>query len=307
MVVPTDVLEALGDPVEKSIARRTNDGFRGIDVLVVPYATIWSEDILPRRLPDDKSRVENGWMNFAGSHYSAIIKVYSAAKALDRIAAMCQVEAEPYDGDFLLELHEKCDQFWRDMGSAIDNLGACFTWAPVVKEKEPGKDYLCGRDKTDVLRFIYDRRTQYIHSRVVPVGATAAGVTFRFEQIEGLTGNYANSPKSTDWEQVFTKERLLDDYCLAVWEKFRTSMSDAWWHLHARFRQGEPNPPKPAYEVVSTVEITEIPVIGGRLEIPAPDWAVPPSTIKIDDPRKRPVVVRVDPTIPPSGAQPPRL
>jgi hypothetical protein len=116
-----------GDPLEREIACSWEE----LSLVLEPYADIWHDFILPRRLPDPPGRVAEEWMPFAGSHYTALIRVYHAYKSYlglrERVAA---IEGGQDSAVLLLEVHELTASFWEHIGSAIDNLAMCYLDAP---------------------------------------------------------------------------------------------------------------------------------------------------------------------------------
>ena len=78
-------------------------------------------------------------MEFGGSHYTALIRVYQAFRKYQTILRCCRglVTRANRKGKKLIEAHAAAG-FWEHIGSAIDNLGQCYEKAPVGHTKKTG-------------------------------------------------------------------------------------------------------------------------------------------------------------------------
>ncbi len=195
------VLAKSGDPLEQEICKHSEE----LRMVLQPYSEVWLNHVMLRRCGDN-SRVDDDWMNFAGSHYSAIVRVYHAYTALNKLNEYAVAEV-PKDqiGVFLLEVHREWASFWEHIGSAIDNLAlACEDSDPPVI-KENGREFLMRRDEN--IAYAYNRRTQFIHSRIVPANVTDNLVQFRIRIMERKHRRL--EPKESRWDLPYDKDIAL--------------------------------------------------------------------------------------------------
>ncbi len=222
------VLAKSGDPVEKEICKYVDD----LRIVLQPYSEVWFNHVMIRR-EGDNSRVEKDWMNFAGSHYSALLRVYHAFKALRKLNdyAVSEVPSDQV-GAFLLNVHEEWANFWEHIGSAIDNFAlACEDSVPPVI-KDDAREVLM-KDHEDIA-YAYNRRTQFIHSRIVPATVRDGIVTFRV-RIEERRHRHLE-PKESRWDLPYDKELALGDILPKEWEVFLKAMENKWYWLLSRLR-----------------------------------------------------------------------
>jgi len=168
-------------------------------------------------------------MNFGGSHYTAINRFYHAWQHVNLLRSCCEAEIDMHDGDTLHVLQEACSGFWWNLGSAVDNLGLALTDAPVTPRKDKGKEYFTL--KYPQLNYVYDRRTQFIHSRIVPLTVDGGMVCFHGEHLSASRPELV--AKYTDWDGAYTRQELAQDFYVQTWRSFLTEMGNAWWHLHS--------------------------------------------------------------------------
>jgi hypothetical protein len=170
-------------------------------------------------------------MDFAGSHYTALIRMYLAYKAVDRLRIVCDQEMPQDPGDTLLEIQCLTAAYWWNVGSAIDNLGAAFADAPCTELKKGTGGKMIKKDYPDVAT-AYDRRTQFIHSRIVPIGVDGGMPYFHFKYLESEIENAPDLPKYTDWTMEYRGRReLVDDFYNEHWRTFLPTMSAIWYRL----------------------------------------------------------------------------
>ena len=99
-----DTIPALakcGDPLEQEICRYVDQ----LRIVLQPYSEVWLNHIVVRRV-DDNSRVEEAWINFAGSHYNAILRVFHAYRSLCTLNDYALLEVKPWSS-FSLHLHRR--------------------------------------------------------------------------------------------------------------------------------------------------------------------------------------------------------
>src|SRR5205085_11031274 len=81
-----DWLGSKGDLVERTIVASAREP---LACLLAPYAGVWADQIVGRRQEGSVARIEPQWAQFAGSHYAAMLRVYTAHKALVAINDLC--------------------------------------------------------------------------------------------------------------------------------------------------------------------------------------------------------------------------
>lgn len=234
-----------GDQFERLICQHNDD----LHQILAPYSQIWIEHIYPRRIGDGSS-LEEGWMSFGGSHYTALIRLHHADESRKEVIKLCNelqstatrgVHADNFAK--LLRLHAASAAMWENLGAAIDNFRlARFEAAKLVKHKQPETIKRCpkcdkpldqeykttGTPLSEVanpkLYFAYQRRTQFIHSRIVPIQITEGIVEFNLIHFQD---------ERTQWPPTAVKLKQLDHVVLAEWESIIMEFASEWWELHS--------------------------------------------------------------------------
>ena len=222
------VLAKYGDPLEQEICRHVDQ----LRIVLQPYSEVWFNHVVVRRV-DDNSQVEEAWMNFAGSHYSAILRVFHAYRSLCTLNdyALREVTADDV-GKFLLDVHREWASFWENIGSAIDNLALAFQDSVPPVLKDDARDVLTG--KYADIGYAYDRRTQFIHSRIVPAYSHDGLLTFRVRTEERKQRQL--EPKESNWGLPYDGELAIGDILPKEWDRFLLAMKDAWCWLVSELR-----------------------------------------------------------------------
>lgn len=266
-------LAAYGDPLERVIVL----SHASLHQVVYPYAAIWVDHIEPRRLKDNPSKVVPEWMDFAGSHYTAMIRVFQASQKLDAMKRLLGALADGNDSALaLIELHDLTAGFWEHIGACIDNLSACWSDAPVLRVAKP-KENIVAPDGSR-LDWMYDRRSQFIHSRIVPKNILEGATFFNVRLFDN---------KRTDWSSEYRREELVEDTYPDLWMEFLDLISTEWQKLRARLRDRDPDRPVSQLTVQYAVDLDEI----------------NPEDIRVtSNPGKNSVLWNL-PTVPPSGTQ----
>jgi hypothetical protein len=222
------VLELSGDPLEREVCRHIED----LRIVLQPYSEIWFNHIFVRRV-EDGARIADQWMNFAGSHYSALMRVFHALVSFRRLNELAIAEVpEASTGAFLLDVHQHWASYWEHIGSAIDNLALAFEDCrpPIIKEE--ARKELMG--KFPDIEYAYNRRTQFIHSRIVPAIAREGIVTFRIRTAERAYRHL--EPKESRWDFPYDMELILGDVLPEEWQRFLNAMEDVWNWLLSELR-----------------------------------------------------------------------
>jgi hypothetical protein len=261
-----DLLMLRGDPLERVIASYRAD----LSQVVYPYAGIWCEFILPKRLPENPSRVDEEWMPFAGSHYTAFIRLYHAFRSFKRLQEnVAAIEGGQDSAEFLLDAHAETASFWEHIGSVIDNLGMCYIDAGIRVDTTDGKVIVAPHDSW--LDWAYDRRSQFVHSRIVPKGVFDNDTVY-------FNLRYFDS-KNGPWPPKYDAERVVSEYYKTVWKDFLTHIGNEWFTLYTRMQE----------RIGSALDIRVIdlpPLDWGKVrpgEIRITGGPTPPSTIEIDE------------------------
>jgi hypothetical protein len=226
------VLASQGDPLEREICKHVDE----LRPLLQPYADIWCDHILIRRI-EDNARVEPDWMNFAGSHYSAMVRVFHARDTLKKLQPLVLCETKEEDiGKILLDVHREWASFWEHIGTSIDNLASAFqdSKPPIIVDDGKSASREALMRKYEGIAYAYNRRTQFIHSRIVPATIKNDLVQFRGR----ITDRHdrRNEPKSSTWEKPYDSEYVLGDILEAEWGNYIRVMTDAWWFLRNALR-----------------------------------------------------------------------
>lgn len=230
------LLKAYGDPLEKAIAA----DHEGMEAVIYPYAGVWAEHVLSRRTDDHTDLKVPAWRPFACHHYTAVVRVYHAQQALREIrAAAGYMATHPHDWGALLRLHRELASFWENLGSAIDNLESACRQAPGVGWDPP---------RTEELKYAYDRRTQFVHSRLVPVSNVDGSIELNLSVFHTET---------TTWERARGKAEWVDRFHDDKWTKVRAELANLWQALRSKLAPSRPSSWSPS----ASLKFTDIPFV----------------------------------------------
>ncbi|MEW4490898.1 hypothetical protein AB1L42_22645 [Thalassoglobus sp. JC818] len=265
------LLNHAGDPLERVICAYHEE----LSPVIYAYADVWADFVYPQR-KEDGSIVEEKWMPFAGSHYTALIRLYHALQSKKRIERIAEeISTGPALAELLLDAHLASATFWESLGSCIDNLALAFEDADLittlVDDEDIEQEGKAGRKqikiKYPLLGDVYDRRTQFIHSRLVPQKVSDGALTFNVRLLQ---------TKETNWPtQHGVEEEFVQDFHTAFWHDCLAELGDAWKHLQnwlKNVKDGQPTP---------RIQFEPIPVVIVPPEqIEIPDGSTPPSNIE---------------------------
>lgn len=131
------------------------------------YPIIWSLYVLSNRKPGFLKLADSNWLQFAERHYSCIVRCWMAYVTHQDIASLCSEALDSPTAYQHLSLHRLLFQLFCSFGAAIDNLRFAFAAPPIDCPFEFEKIY--ARDDSEIsLKWLYERRTQYIHKSIVP-------------------------------------------------------------------------------------------------------------------------------------------
>ncbi len=229
------LLQTRGDPLEVLISQHRDALFP----VLSPYARVWSKHIIHRRVGDGSRLVEQ-WMPFGSNHYTALIRLYHAFTAKELLLSQCK-KAEAVKGrsvtadDYalLLQVHATCAAFWENLGSAVDNFAHVWDDArrillgnaknPGVTEgDEPFSFKAISPEKYPMLNYAYDRRTQFIHSALVPSRFEDGMVVFNLRHYDS---------ERTDWLPETEVVESVDDKVTKDWAAVLQELGQAWERL----------------------------------------------------------------------------
>lgn len=243
-----------GDPFEILISKHVND----LGPVLHPYAEVWDKHIRPRRIGNGTS-LEAAWMPFGGSHYTALIRLYHAYESRQEVIKLCEelqatAGRDLNEGDFekLLRLNAACAAMWENLGSAIDNFRAAKFEGEklfgVKTEETSEKCETCGRPMANQyktaggplseasnpkLYYAYQRRTQFIHSRIVPTQIEDGMVVFNCVHFKD---------ERTRWPAYDVKPEQLDHIIAEEWKGIFNELSSEWWTLFASLQANDRGP-----------------------------------------------------------------
>src|SRR5262249_12952206 len=81
-------------------------------------------------------------------------------------------------------------------------------------------------------KYLYNRRTQLIHSRVVPIDIDTGYAIFDDSYLDGKHRDAL--PASTDWKSEFNNRRDLSEFYDAKWHEARTQLAGTWSFLQEK-------------------------------------------------------------------------
>ncbi len=220
------MLQQRGDDLESAII---GDGAGALASIIAPYAAIWRHHVLPNRIRIGNFAT-NKYARFASSHYSALIRLHNALRFKNLIVEKCSVYES--GGNDQLELHAHTAGFWWSLGACLDNLGHAISDFPgsTIKDgegKDAGRTHLCL--KMPFLGYLYDRRTQQIHSRIVPIGAKDDYPLFSYDYLDAKDRD--NLPASTEWKDNFSTPQGLAEFYEERWAEAVREFTNGWCYL----------------------------------------------------------------------------
>jgi hypothetical protein len=225
-----------GDPFERLISGESVSLFQ----VLSPYARVWLHHIFPRRVGDGSHIVEE-WQPFASSHYTALIRLYHAYCSKKELISLCTLaqkvdhnKTTAQDYELLLRIHSTCAAFWENLGSSIDNFAHAWDDARrlfLVNAKtvgENGDEKISGRtispDEFPQLSYAFDRRTQFIHSVLVPKKFLDGQVIFNLRHYD---------EEKTTWLKGVEEIEAIDTQIETDWESILKEFGGAWEKLYS--------------------------------------------------------------------------
>jgi hypothetical protein len=235
-----------GDPFEILICQESDELFQ----VLSPYAEVWAQHIFPRRLGDG-SEIEKKWMSFGSSHYTALIRLYHAYCSKNELLSLCKQAPKQTrnltasDYTLLLRIHASCSAFWENLGSTIDNFTHAWDDARrlfLCNAKKIGVDgdeeisfTTISRAKYPQLNYAYNRRTQFIHSKLVPKRFQDGMVVFNIRHYDNET---------TSWLPDIEVIEMVDEQIAKDWDAVIKELGVGWRKLSSWLQSRDTARPK---------------------------------------------------------------
>jgi hypothetical protein len=220
-----ELLGKYGDPLERAIVR---DSMDELVTILFPYAGIWTRYVEPTRIGTGEI-LKPDWMTFGSSHYTALVRIHNALGFYKEIGELCALAGDEDDGALLLKLQSRTAAFWWAIGAVVDNLGHALRSFPGSPFKNGTDDLLFVRAGC---KYLYNRRTQLIHSRVVPIGIDTGYAVFDDTYLDGK--HREALPASTDWKTEFKNRKDLGEFYDAKWREAKTELASTWHFLQEK-------------------------------------------------------------------------
>lgn len=238
---PIDLIREHGDAVEKVAFRDAS--FAGRFEI---YARVWASYILPNRDPAAPHRTLEPWHIFSQAHYTAFVRMCNASQAASRITLTCRELGSPtsaanqdmeFKVDAILRLHESLLSLFGCYGAVRDNLIRAFASRPLNKESEGIHEFARYGEAEFTPEWVYDRRSQHVHSILVPIFQTDNKTMF-----DGSLW----VDKKCRWEDASGEPkdfRVVSDYINDIHTKYSTAISSIWHVLFTRLQSTVIAPP----------------------------------------------------------------
>jgi hypothetical protein len=211
---PLQLIRDQGDLLERQIF--ADEDFAGCFDL---YPLVWTRCVLVNRVPGKLALQDLEWLRFAERHYSVIIRCWMAYIARKDIDRLCTDAVDAPSALQHLQLHRLLFEYYCSLGAAIDNMRYAFQSEPINAVDAFGAIY----DRADIqanLRYLYERRTQYIHKAIVPC--------FNNEGLLSLDAAMFNDT-DTHWDNRYPLNlNSASSLCDFHWAQFVDEMRGAW-------------------------------------------------------------------------------
>jgi hypothetical protein len=156
------LLRSDGDAVEKFACDEAS-----IAPLIGQYAAIWANYVRPKRMPGNPALIEGPIADLAERHYTALVRLLGALGAAKRASDACiELASGATAGSSVVVVQSELLTFFSSAGAAVENLEAAYAAPPIGSKSAlmPNPSDVFGSPK-----WFYDRRTQYVHKRLLPI------------------------------------------------------------------------------------------------------------------------------------------
>jgi hypothetical protein len=196
------------------------------------YGEIWARYILPNREVNSPTLTTPCWREFAASHYSAIVRCWTVRASAVEICHACEnIINNDETALSLLSIHGRLLTFFTAIGAAHDNMQRCFKVWPI---ETSGAFDACGGNPREPfsLAWLYDRRTQAVHSALVPINNGDGTFSVDMSLFKDKATNWAEA----DWRD----QEGIAEIVSAANHGFHSGMSRCWSKLKDIFQNKMP-------------------------------------------------------------------
>jgi hypothetical protein len=223
---PLDIIKMQGDLLERHIFK--DDEFSAAFDL---YPTVWALYILEARGEGTITLADSTWLRFAERHYSTIVRCWMALECRRDLEIIASEAVGSPSAAHHVKVHRLMFEFYCCLGAAIDNLRHTFIAPPI--ECQAAFDRIYGRsDRSVPLRYLFERRTQFIHKALVPC--------FNHEGLLSIDASMLKDVE-TRWDQ---RQPMVISEVTAIcgfhWGEFVMEMRCAWSKLLDLLRSYQP-------------------------------------------------------------------
>jgi len=216
-------LASEGDEIEKLATENT-----ALSPVAGYYAVIWANYVLPRRNASNPAFIDQPVTDFAELHYTALTRLLCAQQSVERLGPLClQALASTQPAKEILEVQASLLTFFACTGAAVENLEKAYEAKPCE-----GSDLFTeSADVQGTPKWFYDRRTQYLHKRLVPV--------FLLDGLLHLDSTVFAS-KSVVWQQESQNVQEITGFIEKLSTQAVTGLASGWARMYTRLREVAP-------------------------------------------------------------------
>lgn len=218
------LLRSEGDEVEKHAC-----DVEALAPLIGRYAAIWANYVRPKRRPSNPALIQSPINDLAERQYTALVRLLGALDAATRISDVSiAVAGSRPNGSTVVSMQSDLLTFFSSAGAAVESLENAYAAEPLIS-KEPLMP--APADAIGSPKWFYDRRTQYVHKRLLPV----------FE-VDGLlhldVAHFID--KDVTWNESSKDAREVSAWIEQLTPRLVSGLTNGWSRLYTRLRSASP-------------------------------------------------------------------
>jgi hypothetical protein len=187
------LLSSIGDAIERHVLQ--------LDELAEPvsqYSVLWAHFVEPHRDRANPNLITGSMKDVAELSYTALVRLASAHSAVLRTRHACESAAASSAslGEDTLTVQASLFEFFCNAGAAVDLLGQAY-----CSSAGPNALLFAEVPVWGSPRWFYERRSEYVHQRVVPVFPVGDVLHFDIHNLtqDSAWNSAARTPQEVSW------------------------------------------------------------------------------------------------------------